>query len=93
MFRGEPAQARETDDPMRWRPVQPKSLGCGFGIVVRVIVLRWRAELPCTLVVLGAKNGDERFLGNIDAAELLHFCLPLFLLFEQLLLARHVAAI
>ena len=32
-------------------------------------------------------------MGDIDAAELLHFCLALLLLFEKLFLARHVAAV
>ena len=45
------------------------------------------------LVLVGAKDGDEGFLGYIDPTELLHFRLALLLFIEELVLTRNVAAI
>ncbi len=47
----------------------------------------------CRLILVGAEHGDECFLRDVDAAELLHLRLPLLLLLQQLVFARHVAAI
>ena len=44
-------------------------------------------------VVIGSKYGDERFLRNIDATELLHFSFAFFLLVKQLVLAGHVTTV
>ena len=45
------------------------------------------------LVPVGSQNRDKRFLRDVDLAKLFHLGLALFLLFQQLVLAGHVAAI
>ena len=52
----------------------------------------WINDFP-PLVFVGAQDGYEGFLRDIDAAELLHLRLSLLLLFEQLFLSRYVAAV
>src|SRR5690606_28968782 len=46
-----------------------------------------------TLLVAHFQGGDESLLGDVDIAELAHAGFALLLLFEQLALARGVAAI
>src|SRR3954471_13390962 len=44
-------------------------------------------------LLVEAEGGDEGFLGNFDAADLLHALLALLLALEQLALARDVTAV
>src|SRR6478752_354696 len=43
--------------------------------------------------VVQSERGHERLLGHLDAADLLHALLPLFLAIEELALAGDVAAV
>ena len=54
------------------------------GFLVGVVASFLRADL---------QHGQERFLRNLDAADLLHPLLAFFLLLEQLALTRDVAAV
>ena len=45
------------------------------------------------LVFVGAEDGYEGLLGDVDATELFHLRLSLLLFFEQLFLSRYVAAV
>src|SRR6476661_6907291 len=49
--------------------------------------------LLCRSFLADLENGQERFLRNLDAADRLHPLLSRLLLFEQLALARDVAAV
>src|SRR2546423_2634487 len=64
-------------------------------IVLRTsgIVRGTRCSGYCWSSVLEAEGGDERLLGNLDAADGLHAPLALLLLFQQLLLAGDIAAV
>src|SRR3954469_16764600 len=48
-----------------------------------------RPSLPS----IDLKDGQKRFLGDLDGADLLHALLPLFLFLEKLALARDVPAV
>src|SRR3982751_2105792 len=52
----------------------------------------WSDSLDSELLV-DLQDGEEGFLRDFDAADALHAALALFLLFEELALARDVAAV
>ena len=45
------------------------------------------------LIIVSAEHRDKSLLRNVDATELLHLRLALFLFLKQLLLTCHVAAV
>jgi hypothetical protein len=56
----------------------------------------WRSRKEanaCSAQSSSLEGGDERLLGDLDAADVLHLLLALLLLLEQLALAGDVAAV
>src|SRR5215208_1708998 len=51
------------------------------------------SDRPTVRPSVHLENGQERLLRNLDGADLLHALLPLFLLLEELALARDVPAV
>ena len=59
----------------------------------RPALLSWNRRCSSPSLVAHLQHGQERLLGNLDVPDLLHPLFPFFLLFEQLPLARDVAAV
>src|SRR5882757_10006367 len=55
--------------------------------------MRWIHRRSIASVLIHLQRRDERFLRDVDLAELAHLLLALFLLVEELALAADVAAI
>src|SRR5688572_11263717 len=70
-----------TDQCVRGRPSASRASRAGRFAAVR------------SVFVSGAEHRQERLLRDLDAADLPHALLALFLLLEQLALARDVAAV